>query len=64
MEPNSNLIEMPSHLKFYNACIEPCDMLIGYCICGATHTKGDWENKIENVEQYLKKWEIFGRFLA
>ena len=55
MESENNLIEMPSHLKFYNACIEPCDMLIGYCICGATHKKEDWEGKIENVEQYINK---------
>ena len=55
MESENNLIEMPPHLKFYIACIEPCDFLIVYCICGATHTKEDWESKIENVEQYINK---------
>jgi hypothetical protein len=36
--------------RHYNACNEPCDMLIGPCACGAWHCEGEqW------VQEILKK---------
>ncbi len=29
--------------KFYNACSDACDMLVGPCACGAWHTLEDWQ---------------------
>ena len=49
----SAIVPMPYHIKLYNACIEPCDALIGPCICGAYHREEDWKGKIENAKQYI-----------
>lgn len=38
------MIVMPEGPKFHNACNEPCDMLIGPCICGANHTLDTWKS--------------------
>lgn len=51
---STSLVRMPEHIEIYNACNEPCDVLIGPCSCGAWHSIKDWDDKIENVEQYLK----------
>ncbi len=33
----------PDHWpKYHNACNEPCDILIGPCACGATHTRNEF----------------------
>ena len=28
--------------QYYNACTEPCDMLVGPCVCGASHHIDEW----------------------
>lgn len=51
----SDWIEMPSHINMHNGTHERCDMLIGTCACGATHSIKDWKDKIPNAEQYIKR---------
>ena len=29
------IILMPENIKVYNACNEPCDVVVGPCVCGA-----------------------------
>ena len=45
-----DVIGMPEELqgKIFNACSDPCDMLIGPCACGAWHFG-------EHVERYKEK---------
>jgi hypothetical protein len=49
---NKNFVAMPAHIEMHNGSHERCDMLIGYCSCGAWHRIGDWVGKIENIELY------------
>lgn len=49
----SPIVPMPEHIKLHNACNEPCDALVGTCVCGAWHKAEDWEGKIENAKQYV-----------
>lgn len=49
----SAIVPMPSHIKLRNACNEPCDALVGPCVCGAYHREEDWNGKIENAKQYI-----------
>lgn len=35
--------------RVYNACNEPCDVLIGPCACGAWHHLEDW---VELLNRY------------
>ena len=39
IDPNSGMIPWPDAWTdyHYNACNDPCDMLVGPCACGATH---------------------------
>lgn len=46
---------MPAHIKIHNASNDPCDVLTGPCACGASHKINDWDGKIHNVQQYIKK---------
>lgn len=39
-------IAMPPSIKIYNACSEPCDMLVGPCVCGAYHTEEELYKKL------------------
>ena len=39
----ADLIEMPGHIKIFNASTERCDMLQGPCACGAYHKLTDWK---------------------
>lgn len=56
----SDLVAMPKHLigKFHNACVDPCDMLVGPCACGAWHHWEEWDiEKVPFKERYFKrKW--------
>lgn len=47
------IVPMPEHIKLHNACIQPCDALVGICVCGAWHKEEDWKGKIENAKQYV-----------
>ena len=31
------IVPMPEEIVVYNACNEPCDMLVGPCACGGYH---------------------------
>ena len=44
---------MPDGIKIYNSCTDPCDVLVGPCVCGAWHTAEDWEDKIENHQKII-----------
>lgn len=37
---------MPYDIKQYNACTDPCDMLVGPCACGSWHRWDDWPKKM------------------
>ena len=49
----SSIVPMPEHIKLHNARNEPCDTLVGACVCGAWHREEDWNGKIENAKQYI-----------
>jgi hypothetical protein len=43
-QPDPNNVGFPpGHRRLYNACTEPCDMLVGPCACGAWHHWDDWK---------------------
>lgn len=45
IDPRSGMLGFPEDWpeRRYNACNEPCDMLVGPCCCGATHrVTEDW----------------------
>jgi len=43
-EKENNFLPMPKEWigQYYNACNEPCDMLVGPCACGASHHIDEW----------------------
>jgi hypothetical protein len=53
---DNNLANMPEEYlgMFYNACTEPCDMLQGPCVCGATHHQEEWPEWLQ--------LEVFGNY--
>lgn len=54
-EPVDNgLRAMPEEFlgKFFNACTDACDMLVGPCACGAWHHQEEWPDTLQ--------MEIFG----
>ena len=52
--------------QYHNACIEPCDMLVGLCVCGAWHhlnewiidrkklTKDGWQEPVKTIDDCVK----------
>jgi len=49
--PENGLMSMPKEWlgHFWNACTEPCDMLIGPCACGAWHHLHEWPHRIRTA---------------
>lgn len=50
IDKRSGMLAMPFGIQQYNACNEPCDMLIGYCCCGAHH---DWDYWPVAMQAYI-----------
>lgn len=42
---------MPEGMLFYNGSGTPCDMLVGPCSCGATHSAVDWAERCVAAER-------------
>ncbi len=40
------MIVMPDDISVYNGTYERCDMLVGPCCCGATHTYWDFHTRV------------------
>ena len=40
--------------RHYNACNEPCDMLIGPCACGAWHTPECWTAELNRYNAEIR----------
>ena len=38
----NNFEEMPHIFEQHNSCTDRCDMLVGPCACGATHSAEEW----------------------
>jgi hypothetical protein len=49
--PDNGLASMPTEWlgQFWNACTEPCDMLIGPCACGAWHHLYEWPKDVRDA---------------
>ena len=60
-ETKNDFIIMPEHIDMHNGINERCDMLVGYCACGASHKLEDWEGKIpkKEIENVLPEPNMF-----
>lgn len=58
----SVIVSMPFGIKQYNGCSEPCDALLGPCLCGAWHSWGDWPVDLQNyiMQQDPLFWKNHG----
>lgn len=44
--------------RHYNACTEPCDMLIGPCACGAWHTPDCWSFELYRYNAEIRDYPL------
>ncbi len=48
------MIVMPKDISLHNACNDRCDMFVGPCICGATHTARSWpDEQFDEIFRFL-----------
>lgn len=40
--PGNEFVSMPDIFSTYNASTDRCDLLVGPCACGATHSADEW----------------------
>jgi hypothetical protein len=57
---------MPEGMFFYNGSGTPCDMLVGPCSCGATHSAVDWAQRVfaERAEERERCAKVCDQYAA
>ena len=57
----NGLLGWPKELEktsLFNACNEPCDMLIGPCACGAWHQPEDWTDLLNQYNLEIRDYPL------